>query len=350
MAAPGDGRLITIDAAAAEPDLAARRLPAGTTAWVLSDGKIGDEVQCFGIADELGLAPERRLIAPRAPWSWLTPYGPVDPREAPGRPGSAISPPFPDIAIAAGRRTVPYLRRVKTASGGRTFTIFVKDPYTGTGTADVIWIPEHDKLRGDNVIVTLTPAHRLRPAVFAAARAAPDPRLAGLPGPRVAMVLGGKGVNHDFSAEDMSNLAGIAGTIAGSGASLMVTPSRRTPPEALAAIRSALAAAEGAGRAFVWDGTGTNPYPQILAHADAILVTGDSANMVGEACVTGAPVHVYEPSGGHPKVTRYLDRLTEVGAVRRWSGRLEHWTYAPIDSAPVTAAAIAERFRAFRKA
>ena len=350
MAAPGDGRLITIDAAAAEPDLAARRLPAGTTAWVLSDGKIGDEVQCFGIADELGLAPERRLIAPRAPWSWLTPYGPVDPREAPGRPGSAISPPFPDIAIAAGRRTVPYLRRVKTASGGRTFTIFVKDPYTGTGTADVIWIPEHDKLRGGNVIVTLTPAHRLRPAVFAAARAAPDPRLAGLPGPRVAMVLGGKGVNHDFSAEDMSNLAGIAGAIAGSGASLMVTPSRRTPPEALAAIRSALAAAEGAGRAFVWDGTGTNPYPQILAHADAILVTGDSANMVGEACVTGAPVHVYEPSGGHPKVTRYLDRLTEVGAVRRWSGRLEHWTYAPIDSAPVTAAAIAERFRAFRKA
>ncbi len=351
MAASGDGRLTAIEVAsdAADAALAARRLPPGTRAWILSDGKIGDEVQCFGIAEELGLAAERRLIAPRAPWSWMTPYGPVDPREAPGRPGSAIAPPFPDVVLAAGRRTVPYLRGVKRASGGRAFTVFVKDPYTGTGTADVIWVPEHDRLRGDNVVVTLTPAHRLRPAVLAAARAEPDPRIACLPGRRVALVLGGKGVNHDFSAGDIAALAAIAADIAGGGASLMVTPSRRTPPEALAAIRVALAGALRQGRAFVWDDTGPNPYAQILAHAAAILVTGDSANMVGEACVTGAPVHVYEPSGGHPKVTRYLDRLTEVGAVRRWSGRLEHWTYAPIDSAPVTAAAIAARYRAFKR-
>ena len=240
---------------------------------------------------------------------------------------------------------MPYLRHVKRASGGRTFTVFVKDPYTGTGTADVIWIPEHDTLRGDNVVVTLTPVHRLRPAVFAAARLDPDPRIAALPAPRVAMVLGGKGVNHDFSDADIANLAGIASTIAATGAGVMVTPSRRTPPAALAAIRAALA-----GRpAFVWDGEGANPYAQILAHAEAIVVTGDSANMVGEACATGAPVHVYEPSGGHPKVTRFLDRLTEEGAVRRWSGRLEQWRYAPIDSAPVTARAIAPRYRAFRE-
>ena len=323
-------------------------LPPGTTAWVLSDGKIGDEVQCFGIADALGLAPEHRLIAPRAPWSWFTPWGPVDPREAPGRAGSPVASPFPDVVLAAGRRTVPYLRAVKRASGRRSFTVFVKDPYTGVGTADVIWIPEHDRLRGDNVVVTLTPAHRLRPDVLARARSEPDPRIAPLPPPRVALVLGGKGVNHDFSAADVANLAGIAAAVAAGGASVMVTPSRRTPPPALAAVRAALSDAVAAGRAFVWDGAGENPYVQILAHASAIVVTGDSANMVGEATATGAPVHVYEPSGGHPKMTRYLDRLAEVGAVRRWSGRLEHWTYEPIDSAPVTAAAIAGRYRAFQ--
>ena len=323
-------------------------LPAGTTAWVITDGKIGDEVQCFGIAEELGLDPERRLIRPRPPWSWMTPWGPVDPREAPRRPRSPVAPPFPDIAIAAGRRTVPYLRQVKQASAGRTFTIFVKDPYTGTGTADVIWIPEHDKLRGDNVVVTLTPAHRLRPEIFAAARACPDPRIAALPQPRVAMVLGGKGVNHDFTSRDVASLAEIAATIAATGASLMVTPSRRTPAEAVAAISATLSDEVAAGRAFVWDHEGVNPYAHILAHAQAIVVTGDSANMVGEATATGVPVHVYEPSGGHPKVTRYLDRLTEVGAIRRWSGRLEQWTYDPIDSAPVTARAIAPRYRAFK--
>ncbi len=243
---------------------------------------------------------------------------------------------------------MPYLRRVKRASGGLTFTIFVKDPYTGLGTADVIWIPEHDRLRGENVVVTLTPAHRLRPDDFLHARSAPDPRLAALPHPRVAMVVGGPGVNHTFEPVDIECLATIASTLAAAGASLMVTPSRRTPPAALAAIGTVLAPAVEAGRAFVWNGQGTNPYIQILAHADAIVVTGDSANMVGEATATGVPVHVYEPSGGHPKVTRYLDRLVEVGAVRRWQGRLEQWSYTPLDSAPVIAEVIARRYAAFR--
>jgi mitochondrial fission protein ELM1 len=315
---------------------------------VITDGKIGDEVQCFGITDELGLVPERRVIKPRPPWSWITPWGPVDPREAPTRRASPIAPPFPDVAIAAGRRTVPYLRRVKTASGGRTFTIFVKDPYTGLKTADVIWIPEHDLLRGDNVVVTLTPAHRLRPERFAQARASPDSRLSGLPAPRVGLVLGGPGVNHRFEPVDIARIAALAASILESGASLMITPSRRTPEALLAAIGDTLLAVGAGTRAFLWDRSGENPYLQILAHADALVVTGDSANMVGEATATGVPVHVYEPSGGHPKVTRYLDRLVEVGAIRRWAGRIECFTYEPLDSAPVIARAIAPRYRMFR--
>lgn len=327
-----------------------QRLPSGTTAWVISDGKIGDEVQCYGVADELGLDPFRRVVRPRPPFSWLAPYGPIDPREAPGRPGGPLSPPFPDIAFAACRRAVPYLRKVKRASGGRTFTVFLKDPRVGLGAADVIWIPEFERLRGENVVVTLTPAHRLRPATFAAARAAPDPRVAAVPEPRAALVLGGPAVIHRFEPSDVRTIAAIAVTVVRQGFGLMVTPSRRTPPGLMPAIRAALAEAGQLDRAFLWDGTGANPYTQMLAHARAIVVTGDSRNMVGEATATGAPVHVYEPTGRHPKVTRFLDRLVAEGAVRRWAGQIEEFTYAPIDSAPVIAAAIARRYRAFRAA
>src|SRR5947209_20373356 len=69
----------------AEPgyDAGSTSLPSGTTAWIVSDGKIGDEVQCFGIAEALGLLPGRRLIGPRRPWRWLAPYAPISPRDAP---------------------------------------------------------------------------------------------------------------------------------------------------------------------------------------------------------------------------------------------------------------------------
>ena len=57
-----------------------------------------------------------------------------------------------------------------------------------------------------------------------------------------------------------------------------------------------------ARRGFLWDGTGENPYVPMLALADAVVVTADSVNMVGEAAATGAPILVFEPSGGHPKL------------------------------------------------
>ncbi|WP_020174031.1 mitochondrial fission ELM1 family protein [Methyloferula stellata] len=318
------------------------------TVWVLSDGKIGDETQCFGIAETLGVAAQRRLIAPRPLYAWLMPYGPIDPRDGPDRHNSPLAPPYPDIAIAAGRRTVAYLRYLKNLSGGRTFTIFMKDPYVGVRAADLIWVPQHDKLRGPNVIVTATPAHRIRSDLLAAARKTPDPQLAALPAPRIAMILGGPSTHHRYSQANDRELAAVARSLASQGLSVMVTGSRRTPPTTLAAVKTALAGAPG--QHFIWDGTGGNPYVAMLALADAIFVTGDSVNMMAEAAATGVPVHIYEPDGGHPKMTAFIDHLIAAGAARRWAGKLEHWSYAPIDATPVIAAEIARRYLAWRGA
>lgn len=319
-------------------------LPPGTTAWVLASGKVGHEVHCLGIARELGLEPLLKQVAPRALFGALSPFGPIDPRDSAHRPGSLLAPPFPDIAFAAGRVTVPYLRHLRRASGGRTFTIFLQDPRTGAGTADLLWVPEHDRLRAENVVVTLTSPHPLRPHVLAAARANPDPRLAALPYPRVAMVLGGPSAHHRFEEKDVAALARIATDLAASGCGVMVTPSRRTP----ASLTGALAAALAGKAAFVWDGTGANPYAAMIALADAIVVTGDSVNMVGEALVAGVPVQVYEPSGGHPKITGFIEKLVQEGHVRRWAGGLERWDNPPLDATSFIAGEITRRYGAFR--
>jgi mitochondrial fission protein ELM1 len=304
-------------------------------AWVLTDGKAGDEAQCLGVTDALGLDPEIRRVAPRSFFSWAMPWGPVDPREAPGRARSPIAPPFPDLVVASGRRAVPYIRAVKRASP-RTYTVFLKDPRTGVGAADLIWVPQHDRLRGENVIVTLTPPHRVSAQRIAAARAAPDPRLAALPRPRAAVLVGGPSRHHRFEDGDASRLLDCLTRLAASGVTPMITASRRTP----ARVRSALQnlAAERGG--FFWDGGGDNPYVALLALADAIVVTADSYNMVGEAAATGAPILVFEPSGGHPKLTTFLRDLTAYGAVQPFAGRLEALPYPPLDSTPLIAEAI----------
>ena len=328
----------------AQPDLTPPSLPPGTTAWVLASGKVGHEVHCIGIARELGLDPMLKQVAPRALFGALSPFGPIDPRDSARKPGSLLAPPFPDIVFAAGRVTVPYLRHLRRASGGRTFTIFLQDPRTGAGTADLLWVPEHDKLRGENVVVTLTSPHPLRPHVLEAARRNPDPRLAALPHPRVAMVLGGPSAHHRFEDADVAALVRIASDLAAAGCGVMVTPSRRTPD----GLTKALAAALAGKPAFVWDGTGENPYGAMIALAEAIVVTGDSVNMVGEALVAGVPVQVYEPSGGHPKIAGFIEKLVQAGHVRRWTGGLERWDNPPLDATAVIAGEITRRYAAFR--
>lgn len=311
------------------------------SAWVLSDGKAGDENQCIAVAETLGCDYECRRVSPRAPFVWAMPWGPIDPRERPGAPKSPIRPPFPDLVIASGRRTVPYLRSIARASQGATMTTFLKDPLTGPQTADFIWVPEHDALRGENVLATLTSPHRFSKVRLSHLHAVPPAEIAHLASPRVAVLVGGDSRHHTFTAYDVEafghRLEHLAETTR-----LMITLSRRTP-QLLAERITRLAAG---GHHILWDGTGENPLAAYLAMADAVVVTADSTNMVGEAAATGRPVLVYEPSGGHAKIRKFLDKMSEIGVTRPFAGRLETYRYEPLDSTPVIAAAIRTRWQA----
>jgi mitochondrial fission protein ELM1 len=324
------------------PDLPTPLRPQGLRIWTLTDGKAGDEVQCLGVAEALArIAPgsliEARRVRPRAPFAWLAPRGPIDPKESPVRPGSPLAPPFPDIAIASGRRAIPYLAHLRRAAGRRLFSVILKDPRTGPDSADLIWTPAHDRLEGPNVLKTLTSPHRISPERLEAARGRAPAWLAGLPSPRAALLVGGDSRHHRFSPQDIDRFTAHLDMLARSGVSLMGTASRRTPE----ALRQAVARLVGRHGGWWWDGSGDNPYVDLLAHADTVIATADSVNMIGEAAATGRPILVFEPGGGHPKITAFVDALKAINAVHGFVGRLEGTPYPPLDSTVEIASAIA---------
>jgi hypothetical protein len=195
------------------------------------------------------------------------------------------------------------------------------------------------------VLTTATSPHRIRAELLASARERPDPRLAALPAPRAAVLCGGDSRHHRFTEADIARFAGDLATLAQSGVSLMMTASRRTPPP----LKSALLDLARRHGGFLWDGTGENPYVALLALADAVVVTADSFNMVGEAAATGSPILVFEPSGGHIKLRRFLAGLKEQGIIHDFHGRLEGQRYPPVDATPIIAAAVAEGFDRHRR-
>lgn len=316
---------------------------AGRTGWLITDGKTGMDVQVRGVADALGLDYQSKHVTPRDPFRMLSPWGPVDPREQFGQPGSPFAPPFPAIALATGRLSIPYMRALKRRAGPGTYCVVLQDPKTGPSTADLIWVPEHDKRRGHNVISTMTSPHSFSAARLADLRAHPPASIAALPQPRVALILGGPSGAYTFDAASISRLASSIASLATHAGSFLVTPSRRTPPELLAAID----AATSPRPRILWDGTGANPYPDFLAQADLFVVTGDSVNMTGEACATGRPVYVFEPGPGSVKFALFHAALRRHGATRplpETMGRIDAWPYPPLDSAKEIAAEIERRW------
>lgn len=313
---------------------------AGRSGWVITDDKAGMLVQARGVADALGLDWVSKQVSPAGFWRFAAPYGPPDPRVRFGHADGEFAPPWPAVAIATGRLSIPYVRRLRRLAGPSTFTVVLQDPKTSARTADLIWVPEHDRRRGANVITTLTAPHSFSAQRVEDLRRIEPAWLANLPRPRVAVVLGGKNAVYRFTDADDDRFEASLRSIAALGASFMVTPSRRTHRRLLAAV---VRATEGRPR-FIWDGDGENPYPAFLAHADRFIVTADSVNMTGEPLVTGKPVWVFEPSGGSAKFARFHASLRRHGATRplpETVTNLETWSYPPLDSAAQIAREIA---------
>ncbi len=330
------------------PDAAAARaLVAGRRAWIISDGKAGNDAQTKGVAEALGLAYDVKRIDPAPPWSWLAPWGPVGPSERFGSPRGKFHAPWPEFAFSIGRLTTPYLRALKRHAGPATFTVILQNPKVPLSTADAFWVPDHDRLRGANVITTLTAPHSFSPARLAKLRAAVPPVIAALPKPRVAVALGGPNGDYTYGPAAMAHLASALQSLGALGAGLMLTASRRTPAGITTVVQDAVREIPH----VFWNGEGHNPYADFLAHADAFIVPGNSVNMTGEPCVTGKPVYVFEPDGGSAKFTRYHQALRELGATRPLPARfdrLETWTYPPLNSAETIADEIAVRWGAAR--
>ncbi|MEQ8823770.1 MAG: mitochondrial fission ELM1 family protein [Filomicrobium sp.] len=315
----------------------------GASAWIITDGRAGMVVQARGVADALKLDYEEKIVAPKGIWKLMAPWGPVNPNERLGQPDSNFPEPWPDVVIASGRASIPYIRAIGRKAGPRTYTIVLQDPRSGENTADVIWVPEHDRRRGPNVITTPTSPHSFSQERLAELRKTVPPDIAALPSPRIAVSLGGRNGLYKFTDADEDRLSASLSSLAELGASFMITPSRRSH-ESL--VEAADRATKGAPR-ILWRGEGENPYGNFLAHADALIVTADSVNMCGEACATGRPVYIFMPSGDAPKFQRFHDALAATGAPRPLPERfteLETWAYQPLDGAKAIAAEIERRY------
>ena len=268
-----------------------------TTAWVISDGTKGMEVQSIGLAERMGL--ETTVIRLKPP-SLLRSMPRLGQWPLMGLP-HAIKPyadaGWPDLIITTGRRMAGLSILLRRLAKGKSKTVHIQDPKLPSHLFDVMVVPSHDRLRGDNVLVTTGSLNNLTAAkISAAADDVPD-LINILPKPMIVVMIGGNNRRYAVGEAELYRLGEHINALAhATDSSVAFVPSRRSSDLAASCIRKMM------GRDlittpsyWIWDPEeDDNPYPGILAHASAVVVTSDSVNMTSEACLSGKPVFRYD--------------------------------------------------------
>jgi len=262
--------------------------------WVLLGTKAGGNGQLTSLANALGWPYETKRLV----------FNPLNrcPNLLLGaslislahRKSSPLTAPWPDLVIAASRRSVPVARWIKKQSGGRTRLVHLLHTQAPFDLFDlIITTPQYCLPPRENVLHNTAALNRIAPERLSAAACQWEARLADLPRPRTALLVGGHSSTYQLDPATAADLGRQASAqVRTTGGSLLVSTSPRTLPPAAEAL---FAAIDCPAYRYRWHPNDPeNPYLAYLALADSFIVTVDSASQVVEACLMGKPVSVFE--------------------------------------------------------
>lgn len=258
--------------------------------WVMSGGRPGDDSQALALAEELRLPFEtRRLIYNWRFWLAGRFMGASPISVIPEVREKSLIPPWPDLIIQVGKRTVPVARWVQEQSGGRTRLVLVGHPRVPPEIFDLIFTTRQYPTPS-------APSVRLLPVVMSRYREPPKTTdeerswLDSLPRPHWLLMLGGKTRHWTMRSACIADVAArLAHRVHGEGGSVIVVRSARTSDNALDMIEERLEGQECEWRAV------RHAFPRfatLLDDADVLFPTGDSISMISESVITGKPVGI----------------------------------------------------------
>ncbi|MEE9494285.1 MAG: mitochondrial fission ELM1 family protein, partial [Gammaproteobacteria bacterium] len=273
--------------------------------WVVTAYRAGERAQVLALAEALGWPFKVKEVLHK-PCAWRTNL--LRGSDLSGTDLSAsdaLEAPWPDLLISAGMRNEPVCRWIREQSAGRCKIVHIGRPWAKLENFDlVVTTPQYRLPRRDNVLQNTTTLHRVTQARLQQAAADYKALFEALPGPCIAVIIGGNSGPFTLGKHAARRLAEHCNALAESRqASLLITTSSRTSAAAVKALQTAI---KVPAYTYFWEkGKKDNPYYAFLAMADELVVTADSISMLTEACATGKPVHMFDPGVGKQAMRRH---------------------------------------------
>ena len=289
-------------------------------ALLLTQGMHGMVSQVEGLAKALGLSYKHQKIELKSFWNLIPPkISPISENLVKNKFVCDCK-----VIISCGRKSVIPSIALKKRLGNQIFNIHIQDPKVSFKHFDLIVSPEHDNLKGENIINTTGAIHYLNKKEIN-----DNSKYLGIEKDKrrelVAFIIGGPNKYYNFSEKQINELFNKVKTLfTPDKFKIIVVPSYRTPENILKIAFNTFNFNH-----YVVKNIDKKAYLSALAISNYIVVTCDSTSMISEAAMTGKPVYIammksFKPTG---RFKKFYSQLSDLGITRELEDRIESWSY-----------------------
>ena len=234
-----------------------------------------------------------------------------------------------DVIISCGRKSVIPSIHLKNNSNKKVFNIHIQDPKVDLKHFDFIVAPEHDSIKGQNVISTKGAIHYLTENEinenkdYLNSFIKKDERIIW------TLIMGGPTKYYDYSTKNINEIFKTLSELSKKhNFQLVIIPSMRTPTNIIQYANDYF----GDDHTVIMD-VDKKAYLSALAIAQNIIVTCDSSSMISEAALTGKPIYVASilPKKNDMRFQKFRNLFRKLNIIKNLGEEIEDWNYEKLD-------------------
>ena len=306
-------------------------------ALLLTQGMHGMVSQVEGLAKALKLNFKHQKIRLKPLWNFVPPkFSPIS--------ENLLTEKFicdSKIIISCGRKSVIPSIALKKRLGNEIFNIHIQDPKVSFEHFDLIISPEHDGIKGENVISTRGSIHySTKKEITENSKYIQIDK-----GKKriVTFVIGGPNKYYNFSEEQIQYVFNnVKKLFTPDKFKIIVIPSYRTPERIIKKAYNTFGFNHHVVKTI-----DKKAYLSSLAIADYIVVTCDSTSMISEAAVTGKPVYMamMKPIKSIKRFQNFYSQFKSLNIAKELSDSVDNWSYDKLDEVNRIAPIIKEKLK-----
>ena len=234
-----------------------------------------------------------------------------------------------DVIISCGRKSVIPSIHLKKILNKKVFNIHIQDPKVNLNHFDFIVAPEHDAIKGQNVINTKGAIHYLTENEIYESKDYLNSFIKKDERRIWTLIMGGPTKYYDYSIKNIKNIFIILdGLLKKHNFQLVIIPSMRTPVEIINYAKKYF----GDHHTVIMD-VDKKAYLSALGIAENIIVTCDSSSMISEAALTGKPIYIANipPKKDDKRFQKFRNLFSELNITKNLGVEVENWSYQKLD-------------------